>query len=110
MYQYRVKAIKVIDGDTVDVILDLGFHVTVTLRFRLAGINCPEMNTPAGKGAKAFVEDWFRCRPVETLTALTIRDKTEKYGRYIADFTAADDEQTLTHQIVAAQHAVYKVY
>lgn len=46
MYHYRIeKIIKVIDGDTVDVIIDLGFHTTVKKRIRLYGINTPETRT-----------------------------------------------------------------
>ena len=46
MYHYRIeKIVKVVDGDTVDVIIDLGFHTTVKKRIRLYGINTPETRT-----------------------------------------------------------------
>lgn len=80
MYEYQAKVIRVIDGDTVDVEVDLGFHIKTTMKIRLAGINAPEINTVEGKKTKSellsLIED-------QTVTLLTIRDKQEKYGRYL---------------------------
>ena len=46
MYEYRVKKlIKVVDGDTIDVEIDLGFDISITQRVRLAGIDTPESRT-----------------------------------------------------------------
>jgi len=46
MYEYRVKKVlKVVDGDTIDVDIDLGFNVSYTQRVRLAGIDTPESRT-----------------------------------------------------------------
>ena len=45
MYKYNAKLIRVIDGDTVDALIDLGFNVWVKKRIRLYGINAPETRT-----------------------------------------------------------------
>ena len=46
MYEYAVKSVvKVVDGDTVDVIIDLGFDIFYESRVRLYGINAPESRT-----------------------------------------------------------------
>ena len=46
MYEYRVKQVlKVVDGDTIDVVIDLGFDISYTSRVRLAGIDTPESRT-----------------------------------------------------------------
>ena len=45
MYTYKAKIIRVIDGDTVDALIDIGFHVHVKKRIRLYGINAPESRT-----------------------------------------------------------------
>lgn len=45
LYRYSVEVVRVIDGDTVDVIIDLGFEVFVKERVRLAGIDAPEVRT-----------------------------------------------------------------
>jgi len=45
MYNYNAKCTRVVDGDTIDAIIDLGFGVHITKRIRLAGINAPESRT-----------------------------------------------------------------
>ena len=45
MYNYNAKCIKVVDGDTIDAEIDLGFDIKVTKRIRLGGINAPESRT-----------------------------------------------------------------
>ena len=63
MYKYNAKLIRVIDGDTVDALIDLGFDVWVKKRIRLYGINAPETRTrdleekKAGKETKARLEE-----------------------------------------------------
>lgn len=74
---------KVVDGDTVAVSVDLGMdtwkHGT---KLRLMGINTPEKNTEAGVAAKTFMESLFK--PGQPVRIETIKDDTEKYGRYLA--------------------------
>jgi micrococcal nuclease len=81
MYEYKAKIIRVVDGDTVDAEVDLGFHVVITMKFRLAGINAPEMKTAEGKKAKSALISVIEGK---TVKILTIKDKQEKYGRYLA--------------------------
>ena len=45
MYTYKAKLVKVVDGDTIDVTIDLGFDVSVKKRVRFEGINAPESRT-----------------------------------------------------------------
>ncbi len=83
MYEYRAKVTKVHDGDTVTVSIDLGLDVIlVDKSLRLNGINAPEMNTPQGKVAQKFLENILLGKDV---LVKTYKDKTEKYGRYLAD-------------------------
>lgn len=60
MGQYKwtchAKVVEVVDGDTLKLDLDLGFHLTLRSRVRIIGINAPEMTTPEGVAAKAFAE------------------------------------------------------
>ena len=56
MFTYAAKLIEVIDGDTVDLLIDLGFGVHVRERCRLYGIDAPEMPTAQGQAAKAYLE------------------------------------------------------
>lgn len=81
MYEYRASIIRVIDGDTVRARLDLGCDVRIDLTLRLYGINAPELNTEAGVAARehliALIGD-------SLVVVRTIKDKREKYGRYLA--------------------------
>ena len=90
MYTYKCRILKVIDGDTVDAEVDLGFRVKMQMRFRLAGIDAPEMDTPIGKIARqqliTWMSDSFGSLQLNELTVRTEKDKQEKYGRYLGTF------------------------
>ena len=85
MYTYRGEVKAVIDADTIDVLIDLGFGVHTMQRLRLYGIDAPEMKTEAGKIAKEYVKsvllggDAFKYVYVRT-----IKDNKDKYGRKLA--------------------------
>lgn len=87
-YVYRIKAlVGVIDGDTLDLDLDLGFSLVLRQRVRLYGIDAPEVRTrdaaekERGLRAKAFVQAWFG----EPGDVLVRTSKEEKFGRMLAD-------------------------
>ena len=89
MFTYAAKLIEVIDGDTVDLLIDLGFGVHVKERCRLYGIDAPEMPTEAGKAAKAYLESLIKAATGELFVATRKmtrkpKEKTDKYGRYLA--------------------------
>ena len=89
MYEYRVKKVlKIVDGDTIDVDLDLGFDISFTQRVRLAGIDTPESRT-TDKYEKTLgleVKDKLK-NAIEQAKTVVIRtekpDSTEKYGRIL---------------------------
>jgi micrococcal nuclease len=86
IYIYKAELISVVDGDTVDLIIDLGFDTSRRERFRLYGIDAPEMNTEAGKAAKAWLMGVLQ--PLEAIYVQTLQHKTQakrdKYGRFLA--------------------------
>jgi micrococcal nuclease len=86
IYIYKAELIRVVDGDTVDLIIDLGFDTSRKERFRLYGIDAPEMNTLAGKASKAWL--WEALQPLEAIYVQTIqletKAKRDKYGRFLA--------------------------
>ena len=89
MFTYAAKLFEVIDGDTVDLLIDLGFGVHVKERCRLYGIDAPEMPTEAGKAAKAYLESLRGAATGELYVATRKmtrkpKEKTDKYGRYLA--------------------------
>ena len=88
MFTYAAKLIEVIDGDTVDLLIDLGFGVHVKERCRLYGIDAPEIETDAGKAAKAYLGSLLGAS-IELFVATRKmtrkpKEKTDKYGRYLA--------------------------
>jgi len=88
MYQYKATVVNVVDGDTVDAVIDLGFHISVKIRFRLFGINTPEMHKDTlvqAKAAKARVEALLLNKECMADTY-----KPDKYGRWLANFIVVD--------------------
>lgn len=85
MFCYKAKLIEVIDGDTVDLQIDLGFSVCISERFRLYGIDAPEMKTEAGKIAKAWLQATLFGKELFVQTIKAKRGaKADKYGRFLA--------------------------
>jgi micrococcal nuclease len=86
IYIYKAELIRVVDGDTVDLVIDLGFDTSRHERFRLYGIDAPELRTEAGKEAKAWL--WEALQPLEAIYVQTIqlstKAKRDKYGRFLA--------------------------
>lgn len=81
LFYYSAKVLKVVDGDTVWLDVDLGFNVRQEMSIRLWGINAPEMNTPEGKESKRFLQSYLAVGQHVILDSR--RDKKEKYGRYL---------------------------
>ena len=91
MFEYSCTIVRVVDGDTVDVDIDLGFGMWMKKqRIRFYGIDTPESRTrdleekKYGLIAKAFVEASLPVGSTRTLT--TVKDKTGKYGRILGKF------------------------
>jgi len=89
MFEYYVKKVtKVVDGDTIDVDIDLGFDISFSSRVRLAGIDTPESRTSdkaekaLGLEAKAYLK-----HEIEAAKSVVIKtekmDSSEKYGRIL---------------------------
>lgn len=102
MYQYRAEVIRIVDGDTLHLKVDLGFDVTRSDSFRLYGINAPEMSTPEGKAARAWLVEILKDHP--TIVVTTHKDDREKYGRYLGTLWLGS--QNVNEAMVAVGHAV----
>lgn len=85
---YKAKVERVIDGDTLDVDVDLGFGIRFKTRIRLAGINAPEKWTLEGEEAKNEVEEILEENDYEvylrTFKGSDYVDERGKYGRWLA--------------------------
>lgn len=108
LYHYRCQVERVVDGDTIDVTLDLGFDLHMQARIRFAGINAPESRTrdlvekQKGLEAKRFVEDWISNS--ETIIIETQLDKKGKFGRILGNILNAEGV-SLNNEMVGLGHA-----
>ena len=114
-YIRRAKIVRLVDGDTVDVDIDLGMAITTRQRLRLFGINTPEVRGPekvAGHAAPQHLADLlvrYRHEGEWDIVVQTRKDKRGKYGRYLADLVGEDGDGNpvnLNMKMVADGHAV----
>ncbi len=115
MYEYRCKVIKVIDGDTVDVDIDLGFDIMLRdERVRIMGIDTPESRTrdkvekKFGLASKARLKELIggKSGPIlKTQINKKGEDMRGKFGRILGDFVT-DDGRMVTDILVEEGHAV----
>jgi len=86
MYEYRATVIDVHDGDTCQLDVDLGLHVHCHAHVRLAHVDAPELHHADGTRARELLAELLADGP---LVVNTLRDRTEKYGRWLATITTA---------------------
>ena len=120
MFEYKCKLVRVIDGDTVDIDIDLGFGVWLRKqRIRMYGIDTPESRTRDkeekvfGLAAKERVKEFLPIGSMQVLKTEIDKsgeDKKGKFGRILGDFqvyySAYDRWGTLTEALVKEGHAV----
>jgi len=88
MYEYQCEVKRIVDGDTVDVIIDLGFSIHFSTRVRLYGIDTPESRTRdkdekvRGFLSKDYLKEWLDQGGV---IIRTYRDKKGKFGRVLGE-------------------------
>jgi micrococcal nuclease len=115
VYEYRCKVTRVVDGDTVDVDIDLGFGVWMhKQRIRLHGIDTPESRTrdldekKYGLIAKEHIKSFMPVGSMQTL--VTVKDKAGKYGRILGKFLIydkkTDAQMTINDWMIREHHAV----
>lgn len=100
-YEYKATVENVVDGDTVDVVVDLGFKVSSRQRVRLARIDTPERSQPGYAAARDFVREAVLDKPVMLKT-----EKVSKWGYYLAEITLQDG-RNLSDTLVQTQLAHY---
>lgn len=115
MWEYEAKVLRVVDGDTLDLCVDLGFFVSVSVRARLSGVDTPETygvrrdseEYAAGVRATRFVEDWLENSERVKIRSHKAGFRTGKYGRWIVQ-VYNENEECLNGLLVESGHA--KVY
>ena len=114
-YNFRVTKInKVLDGDTIDVTIDLGFDLYKKERVRIAGVDTPEKRTRnlEEKALGLDATNWLKDKLTETIKGedeLTIRTELKggvgKYGRLLGWLYVGDDDVSLNEQMIEEGYA-----
>ena len=111
MYEYHVKKVNnVVDGDTIDVDIDLGFDISFSSRVRLAGIDTPESGTTnkaekvLGLEAKEYVKS--KIKDAKDVVIKTEKmDSSEKYGRILGWLFLDGSKVSVNEQMIADGYA-----
>lgn len=111
MYEYKAKLDRVVDGDTLDVFIDLGFKMTTNQRIRLAHVDTPETfrvkrtskEYKKGMDAKRFVEK--RLADNQNEIRIETYKHTGKYGRYLGIIWLGDSNISLNEELVQKGYA-----
>lgn len=113
MWEYKATVTRVVDGDTLDLSIDLGFSVSIAIRARLAGVDTPETygvkkdssEYLRGAAATEFVENWLASEGgYKTVTVRSRKNTTGKYGRWIVEVFDEDD-RSLNEALLESGHA-----
>lgn len=99
-YTRRLVIVSVVDADTLHVNIDDGRDRNGKDTIRLFGLNAPEMSTPEGKAARLKVVEWVNEADPSGFTIQTIKDKREKYGRYLGIIFRAGDPMSLNDYLL----------
>ena len=111
MYEYKASLDRVVDGDTIDVVVDIGFYTKIKERLRLAGIDAPEVYG-AKKNSKEYLKgveakEYVEKRLQENNDEMIIKtDKVGKYRRWVALIFLDDSKKTLNQELVEQGLAV----
>ncbi len=111
MYEYYVREVKsVVDGDTIDVVIDLGFSILFESRVRLAGIDTPESRTTdkrekaLGLESKKYLAD--RIKSAKNIVIKTEKlDSSEKYGRILGWLYLDGEGNSINHEMIEKGYA-----
>lgn len=102
LYTYAVTLVRVIDGDTLFVELDLGFRTYLSQSLRLRGIDAPARSTPEGARAKVYLEELLG----QGAKLLITTRRRDKYDRYLADVFFKDSATYINQKLIDENHAI----
>lgn len=104
LYRYSAHPVRAVDGDTIEVILDLGFNIQLLDHVRLFGLNTPELDGPEaerGQEAMDFTASWI-AGAIRLYIESNKFNSREKYGRILATVFRDEDVVSLNVALVKA--------
>lgn len=110
MYQYNIKDIRVIDGDTIEASIDLGFNIFIRQNIRLSNIDAPPVHSlneevkKYGLRAKDKLQEYINSGK-EVIVATQNPNKTEKFGRVLGEVYVQGHTLTASEYLFANQYA-----
>ena len=108
IWNYRCKVLRVIDGDTLDVEIDVGFQIRMTQRLRLLGINTPELKRPTmteGQAATDALKELLQVAVDSQGWHYIHTEQDDAFGRYLATIHISDT-LTVNAEMIRTGHAV----
>lgn len=103
MYQYKIKKInKVVDGDTIDVVIDVGFYISLTQRVRLKDIDAAETRTKdlAEKAEGLMAKEWLERELAKEGEWIIETTKDDKYGRILGTLYLVGEPVTVNERML----------
>lgn len=113
LWWWQIRPTRVIDGDTVEVVVDVGFHVARTERVRLLGVDTPELfrgsveEREKGRAAREFTESWFDVHQHEGINwpFFMRSEKGDSFGRWLGSIECCEGHK-LADDLISSGHAV----
>ena len=110
MFEYRARCVRVVDGDTLEMVADLGFAVTYRFRCRLEGIDTPEIrggtveSKAAGFAARDAAAEWVAAQPGRW--PLVVSTSGRSFDRWVGVVRSATSGESLADVLAMDGHAV----
>jgi micrococcal nuclease len=111
VYEYIARFVEVVDGDTVDLDIDLGFKVKTEQRIRVAIVDAPEKKEPGWLEACEFIAQWFKANPICVIKTFPDKKGKEKSGgfdRWLAECYDASGQALSKALLDSGNATIYK--
>jgi micrococcal nuclease len=105
MYTYEAKVVRVVDGDTIDALIDLGFDIHKKIRIRMVGINTPESRTRDLEEKKLGLAAKARLKEILSENDNKIILESHGVGKYGRCLGIRIKDRSVNHQLIEEGHA-----
>ena len=111
LHHYNCKLVKVVDGDTVKLIIDLGFKIKVAVSLRLVGIDTPEKRSSSGLEQKAaYKAELYLEKMIKNKDLIVSTKKNDMYGRYVGTLYVKDGNEVVNINNIMLNKGLAKEY